>query len=439
MSYTAVIGLEIHMQLRTKRKMFAEEGAIYGAPPNTQTTPTSLAHPGTMPVPNKKAIEYAIKMGLACKATITNYNWFDRKNYTYADLPKGFQITQDKTPICTNGVLEIDLSAQKTKKIRIARIQLEEDTGKSIHSPHGNITLLNFDRAGMPLIEVVTQPDFSSAAEAASFLKEIRRLGRYLGICDGNMEEGSLRCDANVSIMPEGSKTLGTKVELKNMNSIRHVRLAINEEIERQKRKKASGEKIHAETRTYNIETGETIYQRSKETLTDYRFFTEPDISPFYVSDAWIHRVQASMPTLPRVLAKKFREAYQLPYLTATALTDDKESGLFFEALCQQTKHYKIAANWVLGPIRSHLNKQKIKWSAFPLATQTMAKLTNMVAEERVGFSIAAQTFFPALLRNPAADPEHLLETRGAQVSNPKQLETWVQQALSKYPEKVAA
>ena len=439
MRYSVMIGLEIHMQLKTNRKMFAEEGYIYGEPPNTQTSPTSLAHPGTMPVPNKKVIEYAIRMGLACNAKITERNFFDRKNYRYADLPKSFQITQNKTPICTDGILEIDLVRGQTKKIRITCIQLEEDTGKSIHSPQSNLTSVNFDRAGVPLIEIVTEPDFSTAEEAGAFLTEIRRLGLYLDICNGNMEEGALRCDANVSIMPEGSDIRGQKVELKNMNSTRNVRLAIKSEIQRQQAMKKAGKKIASQTRRYNPETGKTYYQRSKESLTDYRFFTEPDLSPFYVRSEWIDEIRQSMPVLPRILVKKFIETYQLSHQDAITLTNNKEGSLFFEALCKYTPHYKIAANWVLGPIKSYLNDQKLDWLAFLLPPISIAKLTDMVAKGEISFSIASQTLFSTLLKNPKKDPDELLFQEGAQINDASDLMGWIDQALKKYPEKIEA
>ena len=437
--YTTVVGLEVHVQLQTSRKMFAPESARYGEAPNTQTSPISLAHPGTMPTLNKQAIDHAIMLGIACGSSITRYNWFDRKNYFYPDLPKGFQITQDKTPICREGIVVIDLPTGDSKEINLERIHLEEDTGKSIHAANKPLTLLNFDRAGCPLVEIVTKPDFRSAREASAFLTVIRQLVRYLGISNGNMEEGSLRCDANVSIMPVGSQKLGTKVELKNMNSIRHVRLAIAEEVKRQTELKERGEVIVSETRSYDAQTGKTTYQRTKEDLTDYRYFTEPDLSPFLVSDAWIADLKAQMPPLPRALASKFKTSYGLSDADATVLTDQKETGLFFEAVCQHTDHYKVAANWVIGPIKSHLNREKLSWQEFPLTPSTIAKLADAIADKVIGFSTAVQQIFPKLLANPTMDLEKLMHSSELQVDDTAQLYAWIDEALATYPEKVKA
>ena len=438
-NYEVIIGLEIHVQLRTKTKMFAPEATEYGAPPNTQTSAISLGHPGTMPTVNQEAISHAIKMGLACHADITAYNWFDRKNYYYYDLPKGYQITQDKTPICRNGEVVIDTATGEPRTIPLTRIHLEEDTGKSMHAPAGDKILVNFDRAGTPLIEIVTQPALHTPAEASNFVAEIRRLVRYLEISDGDMEKGSLRCDANVSIKPKGSKTLGNKVELKNMNSLRHIRLAITHEIARQISLKQQGIPITSQTRAYNVQTGESVFKRKKEGLTDYRFFTEPDISPFYVSPEWIAAEQRAMPTLPRVLAKKFIHTYHLSPEDAAILVDEKGTSLYFEAICQHTQHYKPAANWVIGPIKSYLNRQRKTWADFPLPPPTIAQLVDMVAQGKINFSGAVEKLFTPLVEDTTLTLATLLEKEVLQISDQTQLNAWVEQALAKYPDKVKA
>lgn len=438
-NYEAVIGLEIHVQLRTKAKMFAPETTEYGAPPNTQTSAITLAHPGTMPSVNREAISYAIKMGLACHADITAHNWFDRKNYYYYDLPKGYQITQDKTPICRHGEVVIDTEGGGSRAIPLTRIHLEEDTGKSMHTPAGEKVLVNFDRAGTPLIEIVTEPALHTPEEASNFVAEIRRLVRYLEISDGDMEKGSLRCDANVSIRPKGSEILGNKVELKNMNSMRHIRLAIVHEIARQIDLVSQGQPITSQTRSYDVQKGESVFKRKKEGLTDYRFFTEPDISPFYVSPEWIAEEQKSMPALPRMLLKKFITTYRLSPEDAAILIDEKATGLFFEEICQHTKHYKPAANWIIGPIKSYLNREKIGWSDFPLTPKTIAQLVNIVAQGQLSFSTAIEKLFTPLLADTSLTLAGLLEGEALQIDDEAQLNRWVEEVLTKYPDKVKA
>ncbi|MEM9569656.1 MAG: Asp-tRNA(Asn)/Glu-tRNA(Gln) amidotransferase subunit GatB [Bacteroidota bacterium] len=438
-NYEAVIGLEIHVQLRTKTKMFAPEATQYGAPPNTQTSAITLAHPGTMPTVSREAVSHAIKMGLACQANITAHNWFDRKNYYYYDLPKGYQITQDKTPICRQGEVIIDTAAGETRAIPLTRIHLEEDTGKSMHTPAGDKMLVNFDRTGTPLIEIVTAPALHTAEEASSFVAEIRRLVRYLGISDGDMEKGSLRCDANVSIKPKGSKVLGNKVELKNMNSMRHIRLAITHEIARQIDLKQEGTPITSQTRAYDVQKGESVFKRKKEGLTDYRFFTEPDISPFYVSPEWIATERKAMPALPRALMKKFIHTYHLNPKDAAVLVDEKATSLYFEAICQHTPHYKPAANWVIGPIKSYLNREKIAWADFTLTPKTIAALVDIVAAGKINFSGAVQKLFTKLVENPSLTLVSLLKGQVLQISDEAQLNSWITAALDKYPAKIKA
>ncbi|MEM9417205.1 MAG: Asp-tRNA(Asn)/Glu-tRNA(Gln) amidotransferase subunit GatB [Bacteroidota bacterium] len=438
--YTAVIGLEVHAQLSLQRKLFAPEAAVYGALPNTQVSTVTLAHPGTLPRLNRQAVAYAIKMGLACQATITRENLFARKNYFYPDLPKGYQITQDKTPICREGYITIDTQDEGEKKIALQRIHLEEDTGKSIHGLVAEETLLDFNRAGVALIEIVTKPDLRTSAEAYSLLAEIRRLVRYLGICDGNMEEGSLRCDANISVMRQDATTFGQRVEVKNMNSIRNVQLAIEHEIDRQIAVLERGDTVAVETRAYNAAQNVTTSLRAKETANDYRYFPEPDLPPLVVSEAWIEQLQQAMPLLPRACFKKFTATYQLPAYDAGVLTEDRDIALFFEELCQLTPHYKAAANWMMGPVKAYLNESTLSIQAFPLSPATMAALIALVEQGQLSFSVASQQLYPVLLAQPEHSPLALAqELNLLQESDEGKIQPLVEEVMAAYPDKVAA
>ena len=437
-TYIAAIGLEIHAQLITASKMFSPEATSYEALPNTQTSAVTLAHPGTLPTINKRAIDLAIQMGLACNAKITEYNCFARKNYHYPDLPKGFQITQDKTPICQGGYITID--SPKAKKIHLTRIHLEEDTGKSLHDLMPGLTLLDFNRAGTPLIEIVTTPEIRSPEEAYACLKEIRRLMRYLGVCDGNMEAGSLRCDVNVSLRKEDDNKLGQKVEVKNINSMRYIQLAIADEIARQVALLNKGIGITATTRAYDAQRGRTIHMRDKETLAEYRYFPEPNLSPFIVDASWITQVKASMPLLPRQLLEKFITTYGLTTYDANVLVEDKGIALLFEAICKHTIHYKTAANWVMGPVKSLLNKHKLVVDSLPIAAVDMGTIVEMIASSKLSFSVAADSLLPTLLAKPSVAPDLLAEELGVlQTADKALLLTWVKAAIATYPDKVQA
>ena len=438
--YTAVIGLEVHAQLSLRRKMFAPEAAAYGALPNTQVSAVTLAHPGTLPRINKQAIAYAIKMGLACHATITRESIFARKNYSYPDLPKGYQITQDKTPICREGYLTIDAQESHEKHIALERIHLEEDSGKSVHGLVAGKTLLDFNRAGVALIEIVTKPVLKTSTEAYSLLYEIRKLVRYLDICDGNMEEGSLRCDANISVMLKDAPVFGQRVEVKNMNSMRHVQLAIDHEIERQIALLEGNKEIIAETRSYDATMNVTQSMRTKEVLKDYRYFPEPDLSPLIVSEEWIEALRQTMPLLPRECYKKFIDIYQLPAYDAAVLTEDQDIALYFEALCQLTTYYKAASNWVMGPVKSYLNELTLSIKAFPLQPLVLAELIALVEQDQLSFSVASQKLYPALLAEPDRNPLALAQALNLiQESDTKKIQVLVDEVMAHYPDKVAA
>ena len=399
--YTAVIGLEVHAQLLTSSKIYNTDSTAYGSLPNTNVGVITLAHPGTLPRLNKRVVEFAIKMGLACHSEISRFNIFDRKNYFYPDLPKGYQITQDRTPICKGGYVTIN-TKQGEKNIELHRIHIEEDAGKSIHLAAESDTLVDFNRAGVPLIEIVSQPDIRTSEEAYAYLTEIRKLVRYLDICDGNMEEGSLRCDANVSVMLKGASEYGKKVEVKNMNSIRNVQRAIDHEIERQILEIEKGNSIVSETRTFDAATGLTHSMRTKEELNDYRYFPDPDLSPMEVSDQWLDEIRSSMPALPRELYNKYIADLKLPEYDAQVLTDSKDVALYFEALCEVTKNYKSASNWVMGPVKSYLNELDLTTDEFPISPAVLADLIALVDSGKISFTVASQRVFPELLKSPS-------------------------------------
>src|SRR6187455_2520570 len=383
--YISVIGLEVHAQLLTKSKIYNTDSTEYGSLPNTNVGVITLAHPGTLPRLNKRVVEYAIKMGLACHSEITRFNIFDRKNYFYPDLPKGYQITQDRTPICKGGYVTIN-TKEGERNIELHRIHIEEDAGKSMHLAAELDTLVDFNRAGVPLIEIVSQPEIRNSDEAYAYLTEIRKLVRYLDICDGNMEEGSLRCDANVSVMLKDAKQFGKKVEVKNMNSIRNVQRAIDHEIERQIEEIEKGNVIVSETRTFDAGSGLTYGMRTKEELNDYRYFPDPDLSPMEVSDKWLNDIQATMPALPRELYNKYITQLNLPEYDAQVLTDTKYVALYFEELCKVTKNYKAASNWVMGPVKQYLNELTLSVEEFPLSAKIIAEIIKLIDEGKVNF-----------------------------------------------------
>lgn len=436
--YEAVIGLEVHAQLLTKSKAFCGDSTEYGAEPNTQVSVISLAHPGTLPRHNKKAIEFAIKMGLAVGSTIREVNHYARKNYFYADLPKGYQITQDKTPICTGGSVKIKLKDGRIKNVGITRIHMEEDAGKSMHDQDIYDTLVDFNRAGVPLIEVVSEPDIRSADEAYQYLTEIRKLVRYLDICDGNMEEGSLRCDANVSVRLKGAEKFGTKVEVKNMNSISNVKRAIEFEIIRQIDDLEAGKTLTTETRSFDASKGITFSMRTKEAANDYRYFPEPDLPPLIVGRAWIDEIHAQMPALPDELHNLYTTKYQLNDYDASVLTDTKEVALYFNKVVEHTTNYKAAANWVMGNIKSYLNENAIDINDFTLPAPAIAALIQLIDEGKISHSAASQKVFPVLVNNPDKSPLQIAEELNIlQESDSGFLQEVIKAALAKFPEKV--
>lgn len=436
--YETVIGLEVHAQLSTASKIFAPDAVAFGGSPNTHVSAITLAHPGTLPRLNADAIRYAIKMGLACGSSITRRTYFDRKNYFYPDLPKGYQISQDKAPICVGGNVTIRLSDGSERTIDFHHMHLEEDAGKSLHVEEATDTLLDYNRAGTPLIEMVTEPCLRSAEEAATFLGEIRKIVRYLDICDGNMEEGSLRCDVNISVRLRGATAFGTKVEIKNMNSMRFIQRAIEYEVERQIKMVEAGEAVLQETRMFDPTTGCTYGMRLKETMNDYRYFPEPDLVPFVVSDELLDNIKAEMPALPQALQTKFVQAYELPLYDAEVLTDTKEWANYFEAVCSHTTNYKAAANWLINAVRSYLNDKGLEISAFEVSPERIAELIALVDTDKVSNSAASQRLFPLMIEHPDRTVLALAQANNLiQESNTNLLQTLINEVLAENADKV--
>lgn len=437
--YEVVIGLEVHAQLLTKTKAYSSDINEYGAHPNTNVSVITLGHPGTLPVMNKRTIEYAVKLGLALGCTISEHQHFDRKNYFYPDLPKGYQITQNLTPICTGGSIVIKTEDNQEKTIGLTRIHMEEDAGKSIHDVDLYDTLVDLNRAGTPLLEIVSEPEIRSSQEAYNYLTEVRRLVRYLDICDGNMEEGSLRCDANVSVRLIGAEEFGTKVEVKNMNSIRNVQRAIEFEVERQIAAIENGESISQETRSFDALKGITISMRSKEAANDYRYFPEPDLQPIVVDATYINQIKAKMPALPRELYAKYTQDLKLSDYDAGILTDSKSIALFFEEVISDTKNYKSAANWVMGEVKSYLNQNGLEIEDLPISAKQIAGIINLIEGGKVSNSAAAQKLFPALIENPTANIEELAVSLNIiQESNADSLKEVILGVFEQHPSEVS-
>lgn len=434
--YEMVIGLEVHVQLNTLTKIFAADENAYGAEPNSHISPITLGLPGTLPKFNGAVLEKAIKMGLACHCQISPVNHFARKNYFYADLPKGYQISQDKLPICTGGYVEIEVNGE-AKKIALTRIHMEEDAGKNNHELDPEYSLIDLNRAGVPLIEIVSEPDIRSSEEAYAYLTEIRKLVRFLDICDGNMEEGSMRCDANISIRLKGDTHYNTRVEVKNMNSIRNVKRAIENEVRRQTDLVESGGILVQETRSFNQADGSSFPLRGKEHAHDYRYFPEPDLPPVLVSESMIEKVRASMPALPKELAQRFTSVYSLPKYDAHVLSDDKETAEYFQELVRYTSNYKAAANWIMGEIRSHLKDKNISLSEFPLSPAKIAEIIALSDEGKIS-STGARNIFHEFLRNPDQSALAVAEAFNLlQSSDSDELSKWAEEVLAQFPDKV--
>ena len=436
--YEAVIGLEIHAQLATNSKLFCGDATRFGAAPNTHISPITMGHPGTLPKTNKKAVEYAIKMGIACESTIEENNYFARKNYFYPDLPKGYQISQHTTPICVGGKVAIQLNGQSSY-VQLNRIHLEEDAGKSIHDISPTNTCIDLNRAGTALIEIVTEPCIHSAEEAFQYVTEVRKLVRWLGICDGNMEEGSLRCDANISVRPMGTNTLGTKVEVKNLNSIRNIKKAIEFEIERLTALVEAGETIIQQTRSFDANNDTTFAIRDKEDANDYRYFPDPDLAPFQLTEAYIDTIKASIPALPNQLKKEWKNTLGLSDYDIEQITENKEEAAFFMNWIQTTSHYKSVVNWILGPIREYLNETGLTYTQLNTSFIQLNEILNLVESNQLSFANATGKVFKGIVGTNMSALQFAQEQQLIQNNSTDAINQWVEQVLNAHPEKVAA
>jgi aspartyl-tRNA(Asn)/glutamyl-tRNA(Gln) amidotransferase subunit B len=434
--YEAVIGLEIHAQLATQSKLFCGDAASFGAEPNTHISPITMGHPGTLPKTNVKAIEYAIKLGIACGSRIENNNYFARKNYFYPDLPKGYQITQHTTPICVGGAITIKGEAGD-KLVQLNRIHLEEDAGKSIHDASALDTYIDLNRAGTPLVEMVTEPCIHSAQEAFLFVTEVRRLVRWIGVCDGNMEEGSLRCDANISIRLKGDKKLGTRVEVKNLNSIRNIKKAIEFEIDRLINITETGGTLLQQTRSFDANNDSTFSIRDKEDANDYRYFPDPDLAPFQLTKQYIQDIEIAMPVLPGALKNTWKSDYALSEYDVEQLCENKEEADFYAAWTKQTNQYKSAANWVLGPIREYLNETNSNYNALQPFIPYLVELLDLVASKELSFSMASGKVFKAVMQQMQSPREYAKSNNLLQSNSSDEIEVWVDHVLLMHPEKI--
>jgi aspartyl-tRNA(Asn)/glutamyl-tRNA(Gln) amidotransferase subunit B len=440
MGYDIVIGLEVHCQLETESKIFASDSNKFGGEPNTHISVITLAHPGVLPKLNEKAVEYAIKLGLAFDCEINQFNFFDRKNYFYPDLPKGYQISQDKSPICWGGEVKFKIKKGKdfsNHTVKIHHIHMEEDAGKSIHDLEANNTCLDYNRAGTPLLEIVSEPCMTSPLEAASYLAEIRKMVRFLGIGDGNMEEGSLRADLNVSLKPKGSEKLGTKVEIKNMNSIRFLQKAAEYEIERQAAILDAGGIIIQETRSFDPEQGKTFGMRVKETMNDYRYFPEPDLAPIIISDEVLRTAKAKMPKLPYDLFETFSKDMGILEEHAYLMTEEKSLSDYFIETCNFTKNYKSVSNWILSNIKGYLNENNLEISQFTVKPVKLAELIKNIDEGNISNS-AAQVLMGLLITAPESDILALAKSKNLiQSQDSDSMGVWIEEVLSENAQKV--
>jgi aspartyl-tRNA(Asn)/glutamyl-tRNA(Gln) amidotransferase subunit B len=435
MIYEVVIGVEVHAQLRTKSKMFCGCGTTFGLPPNSQTCPVCLGLPGTLPVINKAAVEMAVRAGLALNCTIGANNRFARKNYFYPDLPKGYQISQYESPICEHGWIEIAVGDGK-KRIRIRRAHLEEDAGKNVHETGTSGSRVDLNRAGTPLLEIVTEPDMRSADEAVAYLKSLRDILMYLEVCDGNMDEGSFRCEPNLSLRPLGQKEFGTKVELKNINSFKFVKDAIEYEVKRQTKVLNEGGRVFQETRLWNIDRGETAVMRSKEEAHDYRYFPDPDLVPLKLDREWVEGFRGTVPELPAQRAARFSGEYGLPEYDAGVLTASKGLADYFESCVKLFAQPKAVSNWVMGELSRELNNSGTDASASPVSPERLVGLLQMVDKGTVSLKVARE-IFPELYSS-GKTPEQIVQEKGlTQVSDEGALEVIIDEVLAKSPAQV--
>ncbi|MEN9206820.1 MAG: Asp-tRNA(Asn)/Glu-tRNA(Gln) amidotransferase subunit GatB [Gloeomargarita sp. GMQP_bins_120] len=443
--YETIIGLEIHCQLQTATKIFCGCSTAFGAPPNTQICPVCLGHPGVLPVLNEQVLAYAVKTALALNCTIAPYSKFDRKQYFYPDLPKNYQISQYDLPIATNGWLEIELPDDQgrfyRKRVTIQRLHMEEDAGKLVHAgaerlAGADYSLVDFNRAGVPLCEIVSGPDLRSGAEAAEYAQELRRIVRYLGVCDGNMQEGSLRCDVNISVRPVGESRFGTKVEIKNLNSFSALQRAIDYEAKRQMAALEKGEPIIQETRLWDEAGQRTVSMRSKEGASDYRYFPEPDLPPIQLTPGQIERWRQELPELPAAKRHRYEEELHLSAYDARVLTDERAMAEYFEATVAAGADPKLAANWLTGDVTAWLKAQKRDIRDLACRPSELAELIQLIQAGTISGKIA-KDLLPELLAQ-GGSPKALVEARGlTQVSDPELLGAWIDEVLAAHPQEV--
>lgn len=435
--YEIVIGLEIHVQLATESKAFCSDAVQFGQAPNTLVSPVSLGHPGVLPRLNEKQVAYAVKLGLATNCRINQENRFDRKNYFYPDLPKGFQTSQDALPICVEGYLDIKVD-DNIKRIGITRIHMEEDAGKLIHDLDKHYSMVDLNRAGTPLLEIVSEPDLRSSEEAMAYISAIRQIVRYLEVSDGNMEEGSMRCDCNVSVRKLGDKKLGNRCEVKNVNSIRNAKRAIEFEAQRQIEILENGGMVEQQTRSFDADNGTTFALRGKEDAHDYRYFPEPDLPPVVITDFYLTTIKNEMPALPDELLKKFIAEYELSEYDAKILTEEKATATYYLDILKYTKNYKAAANWIINDIRSFLNDTASSIDNFEITPKYIAELIALIESEVVSYTIASRDLFPLMLKNPSVSPKTLASKHKLLQTKDDDFITQIAMAaLEKYPEKV--
>jgi aspartyl-tRNA(Asn)/glutamyl-tRNA(Gln) amidotransferase subunit B len=433
MKYEPVIGLEVHAQLLTASKIFCGCSTKFGREPNENACPIAAGFPGVLPVMNKRVIEFAIKAGVATRCEIARTSVLARKHYFYPDLPKGYQISQYELPICFNGHIDIEVDGA-AKRVRLTRIHLEEDAGKNIHDAHSDSSLVDLNRAGVPLLEIVTEPDLRSPQEAGAYLKKLRTIVQYLGICDGNMEEGSFRCDANISVRPQGSERLGTKVEIKNLNSFRAVDHALGFEIERQIETLSRGGKVSQETRLWDEQREETRSMRSKESAHDYRYFPDPDLLPLTVDDNWIAEIIATLPELAAARKQRYMSDYGLPAYDAELLTSRKDVADYFEDAVKIHANPKALSNWIVGDLFRELKERRLdeqlyitKW---PVEPERLAQMVQLIDRGKISGKIA-KTVFEAMLDSDQL-PQQIVNEKGLeQVSDLSSIETAIDQVLA--------
>ncbi len=439
-NYELVSGLEIHVQLNTNTKIFSADSASFGALPNQNISTVSLALPGALPKLNKEVVEKAIRIGLALHCTINQVNHFDRKNYFYADLPKGYQITQDNQPICINGFLDVELNDGTTKRIGINRIHLEEDAGKSIHDQDDHYSLVDLNRAGVPLIEIVTEPDIRSAEEASALLSEIRKLVRHLNVSDGNMEEGSLRCDANISIREQGTTEFGTRCEVKNLNSMRNVRRAMEFEFGRQVEVVSAGGTIIQSTLNFDADKGTTSPMRTKEEANDYRYFSDPDLQPIFISDNWLAEITSAMPALPNEISRQMIADFGITKADATLFAEDIDLLNYFNQALPTVNTKKTLINWLVGPIRAVLGERGITIADYKVKPAQLAAAINLVDDKKLTQQIAIQQLLPVVEDHENSNVAALAQSLNLLMNeNNNELEGFIEEVLNKYPQQVEA